>query len=110
MDVRLWEHRAKFPKPPLADIAKFFKETSDPSPSHWEKPEPPDGTWDSILPHLKSFKSVKTVFAVMQRLLKLHSEQEREWLEEHREEISDDECGIIEYLPSCVSRWMVIIT
>ncbi len=44
--IKLWEHRTKFPfKPPLADIAKFLKNLiSNPPPSHWEKPEPPDGT------------------------------------------------------------------
>lgn len=98
--IRLWEHRAKFPfKPPLADIAKFLRNlTSDPPPSHWEKPEPPDGTWGSILPHLEKLQEREYSICRDAAIAEASLEQEREWLEEHREEMSDDECDIIKYL------------
>jgi hypothetical protein len=98
--IRLWEHRAKFPfKPPLADIAKFLKNlTSDPSPSHWEKPKPPDGTWDSILPHLEKLQEREYRICRNAAIAETSLEEEREWLEEHPQEMSDDECEIIKYL------------
>lgn len=98
--IRLWEHRAKFPfKPPLADIAKFLKNlTSDPSPSHWEKPEPPDGTWNSILPHLEKLQEREYRICHNMAVAETSLEEEREWLEEHPQEMSDDECEIIKYL------------
>lgn len=98
--IRLWEHRSKFPfKPPLADIAKFLRNlTSDPPPSHWEKPEPHDGTWDSILPHLEKFHDREYRICRDAAVAETSLEEEREWLEEHREEMSSDECDIIEYL------------
>lgn len=98
--IRLWEHRSKFPfKPPLADIAKFLRNlTSDLPPSHWEKPEPPDGTWNSILPHLEKLQEREYSICRNAAIAEISLEQEREWLEEHREEMSDDECDIIKYL------------
>ncbi len=98
--IRLWEHRAKFPfKPPLADIAKFLKNlTSDPSPSHWEKPEPPNGTWDSILPHLKKLQEREYKICHDVAIAETSLEEVSKWLEEDRQEMSDDECQISEYL------------
>ena len=98
--LSLWGHRAKFPfKPPLADIAKFLRNvTSDPPPPYWEKPEPPDGTWESILPHLEKLQEREYSICRDAAIAEVHSLQEREWLEEHREEMSDDECNIIKYL------------
>lgn len=98
--IRLWEHRTKFPfKPPLADIAKFLRNlTSDSPPPHWEKPESPDGTWHSILPHLEKLQEREYRICRDAAIAETSLEEEREWLEEHREEMSDDECEIIEYL------------
>lgn len=98
--VRLWEHRMKFPfKPPLADIAKFLKNvTSDPSPCHWEKPELPDGTWNSILPHLEKLQEREYIICRDAAVAEISLEKERELLNKHREQISDKECQIIECL------------
>lgn len=98
--IRLWEHRTKFPfKPPLADIAKFLKNLmSDPSPSLWEKPEPPDGTWSRILPHLEKLQDREYWICHQAAIAETSLEKEREWLKEHHQEMSDDECQIIESL------------
>jgi len=58
--------------------------TSDPSPSTGKKPEPPDGTWDSILPHLEKLQEREDSICRDAAIAEASLEQEREWLEEHR--------------------------
>jgi len=62
------------------------------------------------LPHLEKLQEREDSICRDAAIAEASLEQEREWLEEHREEISDDECGIIEYLLKLRERWMVIIT
>jgi len=82
-------------KPPLADIARNL--TSDPSPSTGKNLNH-DGTWDSILPHLEKLQEREDSICRDAAIAEASLESKSVSVEEHREEISDDECGIIEYL------------
>jgi len=96
MYFRLWEHRAKFQATTgrHCQILKTSPVTHLPTGKTWT----PDGTWDSILPHLEKLQEREDSICRDAAIAEASPEQEREWLEEHREEISDDECDIIEYL------------
>lgn len=100
--LRLWERRSYWPQGrPLAEVSEFLKKFTDglaSFPYNRAKTQPKEPTWINILPHLIRLNKREEIIYRDAALADLSLEKEREWLAEHREDMSDEECEVIERL------------
>jgi hypothetical protein len=98
--LRLWAHRADRPHgSPLANIAAFLQAFVDAAPTRHQVPTGVnEGTWINVLHRVKQLREREEETCRAAAVAELSLDNEREWLTDHRDELSEDEQSIIENL------------
>ncbi len=98
--LRLWAHRADRPHgSPLADIAAFLQAFIGAAPTRYQAPpDLQEGSWINVFRKIRQLAEREEALCRAAAVAELPLENEREWLTEHRDELSEDERSIIEGL------------
>ena len=98
--LRLWAHRADRPHgSPLAEIAAFLQAFTNAAPAgHQVPPSVSEGTWINAFHKIVQLEGREKEICRAAAIAELSLDNEREWLTEHRDELSEDEQSTIENL------------
>lgn len=98
--LRLWAHRADRPHgSPLAEIAEFLQTFANVEPTRYQVPTGVnEGTWLNVLHRVMRLGEREEAICRAAAVADLSLDNEREWLTEHRDELSEDEQSILENL------------
>jgi DNA primase len=99
--MKLWTHRAsRTHSRPLAEIASFLEQlVSSVQVQHFQGPSnKKDNTWLGILPHLTHIQEREEEVCKAAALAGLPLKRDKEWLQEHPNDLSDEEKHTIERL------------
>lgn len=104
--MRLWAHRANHQHGrPLAEIARFLETFADPVPArHQVPPGLEKGSWIYVLHRIVQLGEREEEVCRAAAIAEIPLEREREWLAEHRDDLSEDERTIIERLMQLQDR------
>lgn len=95
--IRLWDHRAsrRYGRP-LSHITSFLEQLSnaDSTPAR-AMTQTPEETWIGLMQRLDALNDCERQICFDASVTDLDVEQERAWLEEHGDDLSDDERRII---------------
>lgn len=91
--IRLWEHRSERSYArPLAHIRGFLEKfTLERSSYQSRSAQAKEHTWLDVLPHIEQLAERERLIYRDAAIAGVSIEQEREWLEEHKDDLSDDE-------------------
>jgi DNA-binding transcriptional MerR regulator len=98
--MRLWAHRSERQHGrPLSEIAEFLDEYASESPQAGAVQEGVDPlSWTDVLHRIRQLSRREEDVCRAAAIADVSLEQDRQWLEEEGEELSDDERKIITYL------------
>lgn len=98
--IRLWEHRAERSRArPLAEIKEFLEEfTRERPPYRRTPPEGSEHTWLSVLPYIAELAEREYRICRDAAISKVSIEEERVWLEDHNDDLSENERQVIEII------------
>jgi hypothetical protein len=98
--MRLWAHRAhRLHGRPLAEIASFLEEFTDQMGAARHVPADLDSaSWTYVLHRIMQLAAREEDVVRVAAIAEVSLEREREWLAEHRDDLSEDERNIIERL------------
>jgi hypothetical protein len=98
--LRVWDKRRHWPQgQPLADLSAFLNTlSSEPHPMQYTKSEPSTLSWVEVLPLIRNLAEHEDQIVLDAAIADLDLDQDRRWLEEHPDELSEEERRTITWL------------
>jgi hypothetical protein len=94
--MRLWKHRAARSRGrPLAETADFLEKLTATAQELYNPPAKEGDTWIDILSYLRYLQKREEEICLAAALAGISLDNDQEWLQEHPEDLSDDEKRII---------------